>query len=189
MLAGEALGLPRHSISALIRGHGESVWIGTTTSGVYLISSDSADPEHFSVANGRLSSDRIHCLANSQTSGLWLGGGEGVYWLDSKSDGPAESVTGNLKPPVHALVEDRLGNLWAGTSTGIYALPHGREWPSVDGFAMKPQWLRFGQADGLGNVSTESGHSPAAVETSDGYVNVCMQGELVRFDPAHLLRD
>lgn len=187
VLDGAEMGVPRGQISALHSDRDGSVWVGTPASGLYRIFPSSSELQYFSVANKRLPSDRIHCLAASEVPGVWLAGGDGVFWLDPTFPGPAKSMTGNLKAPVHALVEDRLGNLWAGTSTGIYALPSAGDLRQVKGSAGEPQWLRFGRSDGLANVSTESGHSPVAVETADGYVNVCMQGELVRFDPEALL--
>ncbi|HEX2617999.1 MAG TPA: hypothetical protein VHL57_10685, partial [Flavobacteriales bacterium] len=72
--------LETESVSAIAIDGANRKWLGTQSSGVYLVSSDGTEQvHHFTVANSPLPSDNITCLAIDQSTGeVFIGTDQGI---------------------------------------------------------------------------------------------------------------
>ena len=123
--------LPDTYVQALHLDHNGALWIGTSAGGLVRY-----DPDHdsfvpVSVANARSARIEIRAFADDDKSGLLVGGGGGLYHLDTQAARPRlvpktrDEVFGLPAGRVLSLLRDRLGALWVGTGHGVFRRDRG----------------------------------------------------------------
>lgn len=105
-------------VRALVAAPNGSVWAGTTTEGLFHVTSN-GPVEHFSKATG-LGSDEIESLSLDNAGTLYIGSMDAglLRFLDGKSIGAISDKQGLLGSEIHAVLEDREGDIWIGTAGG-----------------------------------------------------------------------
>lgn len=139
-------------ITAAVRAHDGTLWMGTATQGLFAYRDRESVDE-----SKRLERAKINALLPDGQHGLWVGTEKGLLqwdgsnapvrvfgpspirvmmadrqrdvWLSSSKglfridpDGPPRSISQCSSEVVTSLYEDREGDIWAGTSTGIVRL-------------------------------------------------------------------
>jgi two-component sensor histidine kinase len=119
-------GVPGRDITALHLDSKGRLWIGTTSSGAWLLENPERTPLHFSEfsTSRGLSSTFVSCFAEDRWGRIYMGTGRGVDQLDPDSGmvrhfTEAEGLAGGS---ILAAFHDRKGVLWFGTSLGLSRL-------------------------------------------------------------------
>lgn len=86
--------LETESVSAIAVDGANRKWLGTQSSGVYLVSADGTEQiQHFTKANSPLPSDNITCVAVDQSTGeVFIGTDQGIMSYRSDATGGGETA-------------------------------------------------------------------------------------------------
>ena len=102
--------LETEAVSAIVVDGANRKWLGTQSSGLYLVSADGTEQlAHFTAANSPLPSDNIICLAMDGTTGeLFIGTDKGI--VSYRGD----ATTGNLATECATVFPNPVRETWTG---------------------------------------------------------------------------
>ena len=118
--------LPDTYVQALHLDHDGALWIGTSAGGLVRYDSEHDSFIPVPVASVRSGRIEIRAFADDGASGLLVGGGGGLYHLDTHAVHPRlvaetrDEVRGLPAGRVLCLLRDKLGALWVGTGHGVF---------------------------------------------------------------------
>ncbi|MEO5570958.1 MAG: two-component regulator propeller domain-containing protein [Bacteroidia bacterium] len=116
--------LKNEIVVCMVPAKSETVWIGTTLNGVYLIGKNGAMLKHFSAENTstlKLADNTINALFTDNTGNLWLGTNGGLHRYDQGTNDIYVYTTQSNLPRnvINGILQDNTGLIWCSTSKGL----------------------------------------------------------------------
>jgi len=170
-------GLADQAVTSVVQTKDGAMWVGTRDDGLRRVRNGVVDEP---VAESRLTSSVILCLAPGVGGGLWVGTPDGLNYVDAR--GAVQQITSANGLPddyIRSVAADADGSVWVGTRQGLVHLRG-----AGSGFEMKT----LTRADGLGgdmigSLLVAPGRGPQVLwaGTSGGLSRVMSDGEIRNF--------
>lgn len=116
------LGLADKAVTSVVQTKDGAMWVGTRDDGVFRVRNGVVDEP---IAQSKLTSSVILCLAPDVRGGLWVGTPDGLNYLDAS--GVVQQITSANGLPdntIRSVVAEADGSVWVGTRQGLVHL-HG----------------------------------------------------------------
>ncbi len=164
------------------RGH---LWFGTDSSRVGRINSEGT-VQLYGVEHG-IGPGPYNVFGEDADGVLWIGGRDGVSWLDAERFGSVGRQDGFPAAIVSSIVEDTEGALWFGTSAGIVRIAKSEFKKVTDSPGHQLRFRLYDKSDGTAGAPIRLG-GPGAVRLRDGTLCFVTGRGLTSVDP-RLLSD
>ena len=132
----------------------------------------------------------IRCVRATDDGSIWVGyADEGIGWL---KEGRFVHLTAQQNFPednVSQIIADGAGWLWFGGDHGIFKVRQQELERFASGQWPEPNYVRYGQSEGLFSLEANCGDSPGAVRTADDRLWIPMRTALAIVDPARERED
>ena len=175
--------LPDSPITALARGKGNQLWVGTSANGIARLDTVSGKFKRFALPLGaasRNAREAITALRLEAGRGLWVGSRGGIGLLDPESGERRPFTAEHSEVPV-GVVSDLIlasdGTVWAASDSGLWRVVRGADFAeriaadtlqvALSIFEGEDRTLYVGNADGLHRVDPAIGKS-SQVWASEG---------------------
>ncbi len=109
--------LADQAVTSVVQTKDGSIWVGTRDAGLRRIRADGTQDQ---IAENKLTSAVILCLAPEWAGGVWVGTPDGLNYIDAnQSVRRITSADGLPDDYIRALVGDSDGSVWVGTRQGL----------------------------------------------------------------------
>jgi signal transduction histidine kinase/ligand-binding sensor domain-containing protein len=149
---------PTGAVTAIVRGSGDDIWVGTDGHGAFHFQSGKViEKFSFEGTGGALRSDHISGIFVDAEEVVWFATDKGVCRYDGnamRAESISEDPNANY---VRALMRTSRGHLLAGTNSGLYTTDGEKKWSSVEQVGRRIVYALGEDNSGRALIGTASG--------------------------------